>query len=81
MLKVSLGDKVFLSWIKGKGLDSGGIKIKYKNGILNAGPITTFSNYSIVSENRCFLIPKKFPIKKIDYPNDLHKKDIKFSFN
>lgn len=24
---------------------------------------------------------KKFPIKKIDYPNDLHKKDIKFSFN
>ena len=62
--KVSLGDKVFLSWIKGKGLDSGGTKIKYGDGILNAGPITTFSNYSIISENRCFLIPKKFPIKK-----------------
>jgi len=62
--KVSPGDKVFLSWIKGKGLDSGGTKIKFKNGIINAGPVTTFSNYSIVSENRCFLIPKKFPIKK-----------------
>ena len=62
--KVCPGDKVFLSWIKGKGLDSSGIKIKFKHGILNAGPVTTFSNYSIVSENRCFLIPKKFPIKK-----------------
>ena len=62
--KVSPGDKVFLSWIKGKGLDSGGTRIKFKHGIINAGPVTTFSNYSIVSENRCFLIPKKFPIKK-----------------
>ena len=58
------GDKVFLSWIKGKGLDSNGTKIKHNRSIINAGPITTFSNYSIVSENRCFLIPKKFPIKK-----------------
>jgi S-(hydroxymethyl)glutathione dehydrogenase/alcohol dehydrogenase len=58
------GNRVFLSWIKGKGLDSGGTKIYFNKNIINAGPITTFSNYSIVSENRCFLIPKKFPIKK-----------------
>ena len=62
--KVRRGDKIFLSWIKGFGLDSGGIKIKNNRQILNAGPITTFSNYSIVSENRCFLVPKKFPLKK-----------------
>ena len=62
--KVSPGDKVFLSWIKGKGIESGGIKIKSKHGVINAGPITTFSNYSIISENRCFIIPKGFPIKK-----------------
>ncbi len=62
--KVSRGDKVFLSWIKGSGLDTGGIKIKNNRQILNAGPITTFSSYSIVSENRCFLVPKKFPLRK-----------------
>jgi|TARA_B110001452_G_scaffold209794_1_gene180135 S-(hydroxymethyl)glutathione dehydrogenase/alcohol dehydrogenase len=63
--KVSPGNKVFLSWIKGKGIDSGGTKLKDKNNkTINAGPITTFSNYSIISENRCFKIPKKFPIKE-----------------
>jgi len=62
--KVSPGDKVFLSWIKGAGLETGGCKIRRKNFFINAGPITTFSNYSIISENRCFLIPKNFPIKE-----------------
>ena len=62
--KISPGDKVFLSWIKGKGLESGGTTFKHKGKTINAGPITTFSNYSVVSENRCFLIPKKFSIKK-----------------
>ena len=62
--KVFPGDKVFLSWIKGKGINSGGIKIKRKKKVINAGPITTFSNYSVISENRCFKIPKGFPIKK-----------------
>jgi S-(hydroxymethyl)glutathione dehydrogenase/alcohol dehydrogenase len=63
--KVSPGNKVFLSWIKGKGIEAGGTKIKDKNNnLINAGPITTFSNYSIISENRCFKIPKKFPLKE-----------------
>jgi len=62
--KVTKGDKIFLSWIKGKGLDSGGIKIKNQKKTINAGPITTFSNFSVISENRCFKIPKGFPLKK-----------------
>ena len=62
--KVLPGNKVFLSWIKGEGLEAGGTKLRNKKKIINAGPITTFSNYSIISENRCFLVPKKFPIKK-----------------
>ena len=62
--KVLPGDKVFLSWIKGKGLEAGSTKVRSKRKIINAGPITTFSNYSIISENRCFIIPKGFPIKK-----------------
>ena len=62
--KVAKDDKIFLSWIKGKGLDSGGTKIKNQKKTINAGPITTFSNFSIISENRCFKIPKEFPLKK-----------------
>ena len=62
--KVTRGDKIFLSWIKGKGLDSGGTKIKNQKKTINAGPITTFSNFSVISENRCFKIPKGFPLKK-----------------
>jgi len=45
-------------------LDSGGTKIKNQKKTINAGPITTFSNFSIISENRCFKIPKEFPLKK-----------------
>ncbi len=62
--KVKKGDKIFLSWIKGKGLDSGGTKVKNQKKTINAGPITTFSNFSVISENRCFKIPKGFPLKK-----------------
>ena len=62
--KVAKGDKIFLSWIKGEGLDSGGMKIKNQKKTINAGPITTFSNFSVISENRCFKIPKGFPLKK-----------------
>ena len=62
--KVTRGDKIFLSWIKGKGLDSGGTKIKNQKKTINAGPITTFSNFSVISENRCFKIPKGFLLKK-----------------
>lgn len=59
--KLKSGDKVILSWIKGKGVDSKGGKINLSNSIVNYGPITTFSNYSIISETRCFKVPKNFP--------------------
>src|SRR5262249_38373262 len=56
--KVKKGDYVCLSWIKGKGLD--GINSQYHlNGrIINAGGVTTFSDYTVVSENRVTKIPK-----------------------
>jgi S-(hydroxymethyl)glutathione dehydrogenase/alcohol dehydrogenase len=57
--KVKKGDYVALSWIKGDGLD--GINSQYKKGntIINAGGVTTFSNYSVVSENRVTKISKR----------------------
>ena len=58
--KVSVNDDVILSWIKGKGLDYGGFQLaNVKNQKINFGPISTFSSFAIVSENRVFLKPKK----------------------
>jgi len=58
--KVSVKDDVILSWIKGKGLDYGGFQLaNVKNQKINFGPISTFSSFTIVSENRVFLKPKK----------------------
>jgi Zn-dependent alcohol dehydrogenase len=59
--KLKPGNKVVLSWIKGKGIDSKGGKLKLNDCTVNYGPITTFSNYSIISETRCFKVSQKFP--------------------
>lgn len=58
---INIGDNVVLSWINSIGLASGGIKFLHRKKIINAGPITTFSNYSIVSENKCTKVPRSFP--------------------
>lgn len=55
--KVKKMDKVILSWIHGKGIDSGGLKINHKGNKINGGPLTTFNTHSIVSENRVFKKP------------------------
>ena len=62
--KVKKGDYVVLSWIKGNGLDA--LPKQYHRGkeIINAGAVTTFSHYSVVSENRVTKISKKMPADK-----------------
>ena len=62
--KVKIGQKVILSWIKGRGGDNGPKKIYKEKLKINAGSITTFSNYSVVSENRVFIKPKKMNDKE-----------------
>jgi S-(hydroxymethyl)glutathione dehydrogenase/alcohol dehydrogenase len=57
--RLKKGDKVILTWIKSKGHDCKGYKLNIGNKkYLNFGPITTLSNYSIISENRCVRKPK-----------------------
>ena len=52
--KVKTGDHVILHWRPSMGFDSAPIKYESDDGCLyGAGPITTFSEFSIVSENRC----------------------------
>jgi len=62
--KVGVGDLVVLGWIKGDGLDGGGAK--YKCGCLdhdiNAGGVTTFNEYALVSENRVVPLPAGIPL-------------------
>lgn len=55
--KIRSGDKVILGWIKGKGMDVP--RTKYRKGdiTINAGGVTTFSDYTVVSENRCVVLP------------------------
>lgn len=55
--KVQPGDDVILGWLKGHGLEAEGAKYKCGEETINSGPVTTFSNYSIVSENRLIKKP------------------------
>lgn len=55
---VAEGDKVVLHWKKGSGIQSDTPVYKWRGEKLNAGWVTTFNEYAIVSENRCTSIPK-----------------------
>ena len=61
MSKFSVGDLVILGWIKGKGENVSGSKYQLGKRVINSGPVTTFSTYSIVSENRVSPIPPGVP--------------------
>ena len=60
--KVLKGDKVILGWIKGDGINSIPANYTCGNEIINSGNVTTFNEYSIVSENRVVKLPKNVPM-------------------
>jgi len=51
--KLKKSDNVLLSWIKSKGIDAEAPKFKWNKEYVNAGKLTTFSEFTICSENRC----------------------------
>jgi S-(hydroxymethyl)glutathione dehydrogenase/alcohol dehydrogenase len=55
--KVKPGDRVILSWIKGSGMDVPGTVYDWNGRKVNAGGITTFATYSVISENRLTPFP------------------------
>jgi len=59
--KVKPNDHVILGWVKGEGLDAPGAKYLSDDKIINSGKVTTFSNYSIISENRLVIKPPSLP--------------------
>jgi len=56
--KFKKGDKVILSWIKGSGIEAQEALYDSDDLVVNSGKVTTFSNYSVVSENRLIKKPK-----------------------
>jgi len=60
--KVVVGDNVILGWIKGNGIEAPGAKYLSDGNVINSGKVTTFSTYTIVSENRIVKMPKGLPM-------------------
>jgi len=61
--KVAAGEKVILGWIKGEGIEA--VAPKYFDDAqrkVNAGGVTTFNEYAVVSENRLVPLPKGVPM-------------------
>jgi S-(hydroxymethyl)glutathione dehydrogenase/alcohol dehydrogenase len=55
--RVDIGDQVVLSWIKGDGCDVPGTVYAWDGRAVNAGGITTFQDYAVISENRLTKLP------------------------
>lgn len=60
--KVKKGDKVVLGWIKGEGIDASPATYTNKDKIINSGKVTTFNEYSVVSENRIVKLEEGIPL-------------------
>jgi len=56
--KVKKGDYAVMHWRKGFGIESPTPKYKWGDKIVNAGWVTTFNEYAVVSENRLTPVPK-----------------------
>ena len=55
--RFSRGDEVIAGWMKTDGLEGPPPKYRWGERTVNAGAVTTFSSYSIISENRLVLKP------------------------
>jgi S-(hydroxymethyl)glutathione dehydrogenase/alcohol dehydrogenase len=54
---VAPGDRVVCHWRSGAGIDAGGLVYDWNGTKVNAGPITTFQKYAVISENRLTKVP------------------------
>lgn len=60
--KVRSGDRIILTWIKGVGANCAGAVYGSQGGPVNSGAVTTFSTFTVVSENRCVRLPDSVPM-------------------
>jgi S-(hydroxymethyl)glutathione dehydrogenase/alcohol dehydrogenase len=60
---VKPGDTVVLHWRPSQGIQSPTPAYRWRGAKLNAGWVTTFNDYAVVSENRMTVIPGEFDLK------------------
>ena len=60
---VKVSDRVVLHWRKSMGIEANSPNFKFNRQKINAGGVTTFSEYTIVSENRLTKIPDNSDLK------------------
>ena len=60
---VKPGDTVVLHWRPSQGIQSPTPTYRWRSAKLNAGWVTTFNEYAVVSENRMTAIPADFDLK------------------
>ncbi len=60
--KVKKGDRVVLSWIKGRGIDVPATAYYKDKSKINSGAISTFLEHALISENRLVPITKEMPL-------------------
>lgn len=61
--KVKPGDTVVLHWRPSQGIECRPPDYQWRGAKLNAGWVTTFNDYAVVSENRTTVIPADFDLK------------------
>ena len=64
--KVKPGDHVVASWIKGEGLEASSTLYRCGEQTINSGPISTFLEKAIISENRLVPVSAKLSLKEDD---------------
>lgn len=60
--KAKPGDRVVLSWLKGRGADVPGTVYASAQGPVNSGAISTFMRRTVTCENRVTVIPESIPL-------------------
>jgi len=60
---IKTGDSVVMHWRPSDGIQAETASYQWKGRKVNSGWVTTFNEYSIVSENRLTVIPSKFDLK------------------
>ena len=60
---VTPGDTVVLHWRQGRGIQSKTPSYRWQDTKLNAGWVTTFNEYAVVSENRMTVIPSDYDLR------------------
>ncbi|MBL78530.1 MAG: acetoin dehydrogenase [Nitrosomonadaceae bacterium] len=64
--KVTEGNTVILTWIKGNGFDIPSTTYRRNDGsVVNSGAISTFMNYAVVSENRVIPVSNEHSLREL----------------